>query len=179
MGFVGNGLSKLVERALPAEGRSLHGEVLAATREYYAAHPVDLARVYPGMREAVADLRERGVATAILSNKTDAIVQRIADGLGIRALFDAIAGEIQDVPIKPDPTALLAMKRRLGAQCVVMVGDGGPDIDVARNAGTGFVGVTWGVSPEAGLTGYGRLARTPEEVAGRVLEEIAAFGGVP
>lgn len=143
--FVGNGMRKLCERAIgPAEAHLLDA-VFAQARNYYAAHPADHAFVYDGMREVVEALRAEGWKTAILSNKPDYLVQDIADKLDLRDLFDAIAGERHDVPLKPDPRALLAMGRNLGAERIVMIGDGEPDGMVARNAGTGFVGVEWGI----------------------------------
>lgn len=164
MGFVGNGLSKLVERALPPAAQDRHAAVLATTLARYTEHPADTARVYPGMREAIAALRAEGFRTALLSNKADAIVQRIIDLLELRDLFDSVAGEVPGVPVKPDPAALLAMARELGARRTVMVGDGVPDMQVARNAGAGFVGCLWGLGSAEKFAGCPVLARTPAEI---------------
>lgn len=163
-GFVGNGLSKLVERALPPGAADRHADVLAATLAYYRDHPADLARVYDGMPEAIAELRADGFRTAILSNKADILVQRIVEALGLAHLFDAVVGERPGEHIKPDPTALLALARRLGAAKTAMIGDGRPDMEVARNAGAAFVGVLWGLGSEEKFAGCPILARAPADV---------------
>ncbi|MDK2971083.1 MAG: phosphoglycolate phosphatase [Candidatus Sumerlaeota bacterium] len=169
-GFVGNGLSQLVRRAVPPAHAALCPAVEESLRAYYAAHPADHASVYDGMREAVVTLRAEGFSTAILSNKADDLVQAITKRLELNPLFDAICGERPGVPLKPDPEAVRPLLRAFDTQRGVFVGDGVPDGEVARNAGLPFVGVTWGLGTEEELERFGRIALTGGEVAKLVLE---------
>lgn len=166
--FVGNGLVKLCERAVPAGARESLPAVIAATAEYYAAHPADHATVYPGVREALEALRHAGWRTAVLSNKPDALVQLIADRLELRGLFDAVAGENEGQPMKPDPAGLLTLGQRLAARHIVVVGDGVPDAQLAERAGAGFVGVTWGTSAREVLAPFGEVVDSAEELPAAV-----------
>jgi len=164
-GWVGDGLGVLCERALGPDNRHLHAGVLAAAREYYAAHPVDRAFMYPGARELLADLPRLGVAAIVLSNKPEPLVRAIADGLGFRRLVLEAAGARPDYPLKPDPARLDALRAGRPAEELVIVGDGLPDAELARRAGGRFVGVSWGVQPAASLAPHGPVAGSMLELA--------------
>ncbi|MCB2155700.1 HAD hydrolase-like protein [bacterium] len=173
-GFVGNGLRKLCERATPPEARDQLNEILAETREYYAKHPVDHARLYPGVEKLLLDLRRLGAKTSVLSNKTDELVQMIAAHLGLSDLVDRVLGERAGVPIKPDPAALHELRDFFGAKLVVLVGDGLPDAKVAQRGGAHFIGVGWGIEPAPVLEGFGTVVdEVPRiyDVVQRLLED--------
>lgn len=143
---VGDGARMLIARMLPPEAQGLLDEAYHAYRAYYAAHPIVRAGLYPGVAATLDRLRLRGVHQAILTNKPDEVARPICDKLGLTGVVDGIWGEVDGVPSKPDPEALLAIVRHFGlepAQCA-MVGDGHPDCMVARAAGARFFGVTWG-----------------------------------
>jgi phosphoglycolate phosphatase len=167
-GFVGNGLSNLVRRAVPAGQQERCAAVEADLRAYYAAHPADHARIYPGMREAVEELRGQGLLTAILSNKADDLVGKVVEGLGLASLFDAVVGELPGVPLKPDRAAVRRVLDLLQCPRGVMVGDGLPDGEAARNAGIPFVGVAWGLGQEEHLARFGDVAADGIELVERV-----------
>jgi phosphoglycolate phosphatase len=173
-GFVGNGLSALVRRAVPEAQHDRCPDIERLLRAHYAAHPADHARVYPGMADALAALRAAGLRTAVLSNKADALVQAIVDALGLRPLLDAVRGERPGVPLKPDPAAIHALLAELGGDRAVLVGDGLPDVEAARRAGIGFVGVAWGLVPAASLALHGPVTHDAAELPGLVLRELSA-----
>jgi phosphoglycolate phosphatase len=146
---VGHGLGNLIRRFLPDADTGTVADAVAAVREYYQKHPADCSTTYPGIPEALDRLGEIGVRRVVLSNKIDDIVQSIAKILGLSERTDEVWGHRDGYPLKPDPASLRTILRRYGCtpeDCVV-VGDAGPDADLARNAGTHFCAVTWGMTP--------------------------------
>ena len=106
--FVGNGAPKLLERVVPPEveiTEELRRVTLEEFTQRYNAHKEDKTTAYPGMPEAVRQLREAGLTLAVLSNKPhDAafpVVERYYPGV-----FHAVQGALPGVPVKPDPTLL-------------------------------------------------------------------------
>ena len=146
MTFVGNGAARLVSRACPPEATDVQRErALALWQELYLVHGDKLTQPFPGIPELVAELRRRGVKTAVLSNKFDAAVRVLADDF-FPGLFDVARGEIPPTPRKPDPAALLQIMGEFGVTPAetLYVGDTDVDAQVAVNAGVRFVGVAWG-----------------------------------
>lgn len=144
--FVGNGVAKLIRRALPADADEADFErTLSDFRRYYA-RDVDLrTRPYVGVNELLASLRAAGVAAAVNSNKPDAATQRLCqahfDGLIALAL-----GERPEIPKKPAPDGALYIMKALGATpgATLYVGDGDTDLMTAANAGIDGAWVSWG-----------------------------------
>lgn len=141
-GWVGNGSRKLVERALhdalgtiPDEGRvtSAHARFL----HHYAEAPSAHTRVYPGVIEALAALRERDIVVALITNKPQAFIAPILESLGLAGYFDLTLGGDSLPSKKPDPAPLLHVAEHFGiapAQCL-MVGDSRHDIEAGKCAG--------------------------------------------
>ncbi|NQU44621.1 HAD-IIIA family hydrolase [bacterium] len=145
---VGGGGRHLMRRCLgDGATREEIEQAFDAWRGYYSEHPCDLARLYPGAIETLKELKGLGIRTAILSNKLDSLTRDIAEQIGLAAWLDVIQGEDLSKPKKPDPALLLEIMKRFGAEPAetVMVGDGNLDMDVARNAKTRAIGVSWGV----------------------------------
>ena len=144
--FVGNGVKALMYQAIPPEADEKEAE--RAMAHWRSIHPElegRLTRPYPGIEDAIARLRARGVKTAVLSNKFDEGVQQVI-GEFMPSLFDAKHGECARFPRKPDPTGLLLTLEELGVapQTAAYIGDSPSDIEVARRAGTFSIGVAWG-----------------------------------
>ena len=163
--FVGNGIAKLIERAVP-EGSSaeLIAAVLESFKTYYGAHCADRTKPYEGITEMLRALRAAGVKTAVVSNKADFAVRELAvryfDGL-----FDYALGERADITRKPAPDMVYHVLDALGesAEGAVYIGDSDVDILTAANAGLPAIGVTWGFRDRACLLGAGAtvLVDTP------------------
>lgn len=146
--FVGNGAPKLLERVVPA-GTELTDELrrvtLAEFTERYNAHKSDKTTAYPGVPEAIRQLRQAGVTLAVLSNKPHEaarpVVERYYPGL-----FHQIQGALPGFPVKPDPTLLRRLMEELGATSAdtLFVGDSNVDIRTAKNGGLTSCGVLWG-----------------------------------
>ena len=146
--FVGNGIMRLVERALPAELRT--PEYVAAARRDFVAYYIDhidlYTQPYEGIVELVNLLTKEGVKLAIASNKFQAGTDKLIKKFFPEIEFVMICGNREGVPLKPD-TALVDMILEEGkvekSRCV-MVGDSAVDIETAKRAGIISVGVSWG-----------------------------------
>ncbi len=167
--FVGNGIAKLIERAVP-EGTpaDVRGRVLADFKEHYAVHCADHTHPYAGVPELLADLRARGVLTAVVSNKADFAVQTLARDY-FPGLFDCVLGEKEGIAKKPAPDMVNAVLNKLGVAPAGAryVGDSEVDVETARNSGLSGVFVTWGFRSVETLRAAGAavLAATPAELA--------------
>ncbi len=166
--FVGNGIRKLMERAVPggAENPAFEQALSDFTR-HYGAHSRDTTKPYDGIVEALDALAAAGVRHAIVSNKIDFAVKQLS-----RAYFgERMCAAVGDDPSrarKPAPDSVLAAMAELGvtAQEAVYVGDSDVDVITARNAGIPCVAVTWGFRDEACLRAAGatHIAHTPAQL---------------
>ena len=152
--FVGNGIAKLIERAVGQDGMAYHAEVLAEFKRYYGAHCAERTAPYEGILSLLQTLKEQGVKTAVVSNKADFAVKSLAktyfDGLLLSAVGE---DEEKGIRKKPAPDSLLAVMEQLSAvaETTLYVGDSEVDIQTARNAGVECLCVTWGFRDKAYL----------------------------
>ena len=145
--FIGNGIVKLMQRASGLlEGECFDG-VLAEFKRHYGEHCEDNTKPYEGIMRLLQELRARGVQTAVVSNKADFAVKKLAESY-FQGLLQEAVGEDEEHGIrkKPAPDSLLAVMERLGAdrQATVYVGDSEVDIQTANNALVPCISVTWG-----------------------------------
>jgi phosphoglycolate phosphatase len=168
--FVGNGILRLVERALPEELRT--EEYVKAARkdfvEYYIDH-IDLKTIpYDGMTELVEELRQSGAKLAVASNKFQAGTEKLIRKFFPKVEWVEICGNREGVPLKPD-TALVDLildKTDVERENCYMVGDSAVDILTAQNAGIHSIGVSWGFRSRTELeeAGAEQIADTVEEL---------------
>lgn len=149
--FVGNGVSKLIERALPEEARS--PEMVQRLRgyftEYYNEHCADTTEPYQGIPELLSELNTRGIAVAVASNKYQEATSKLVQHFFPDIPWVAIEGQKPDFPVKPDPSvvfSILSAHPTPKAQ-VLYVGDSGVDMETARRACVESAGVCWGFRP--------------------------------
>lgn len=144
--FVGNGVGKLIERALPEAHVGERDDCLADFRVYYNDHMTVRTAPYDGIPALLDALTERGVILGVLSNKYDPASRALVHHYFGKTRFADIRGERAGVPRKPDPTAVRDMLTAFGTDAahVLYVGDSGVDMQTAKNAGLFAVGVTWG-----------------------------------
>ena len=174
--FVGNGIMRLVERALPEELRT-EEYVKAARRdfvEFYIDNIDNHTVPYEGMVELVEQLQTKGAKLAVASNKFQAGTEKL-----IRKFFPTIewveiCGNREGVPLKPD-TALVDMiieKAGVERKNCTMVGDSAVDIQTARNAAIRSVGVSWGFRSREELeqAGADHIVDTVEELTTLLLK---------
>lgn len=145
--FVGNGMAKLLERALPAQAQEepLRQQVMEDFLSYYNDHKADKTRPYAGMAQAIARIKQGGVQVAVLTNKPHQAALDVAERY-YPGVFDLVQGAMPQIPVKPDPTLLRSVMERMGAtaQNTLFVGDSNVDIQTARNGGIPACGVLWG-----------------------------------
>jgi phosphoglycolate phosphatase len=165
--FVGEGVRKLAERALPPGTEGVRDAFLAAYQADYAEHLLDATRLFAGIPEVLDGLERARVPVGVLSNKPDAPTRRMVEALCGRWRFGAVFGERPGVPRKPDPAAALALADALGTSpdSVAFVGDTGVDVLTARAAAMRPVGVLWGFRPREVLASGAEAAATGEELA--------------
>ncbi len=151
--FVGNGIRLLIERAVP--GGTVIGitdKVFADFKEHYAVHSCDNTRPYEGINELLTVLNEKGIKTAVVSNKADFAVQTLSERY-FAGLFAVSVGERENIARKPAPDSVNAVIEMLGGdkKSSVYVGDSEVDIETALNAGIPCISVDWGFRSEAQL----------------------------
>ena len=140
-GMIGGGLPTLGERALAARGVAYGPEFLPGAidklRRFYAAGIAVETRPYPGVREALTELRADGWRLAVCTNKPEALSRKLLDALQLDGYFQAVGGGDSFAAKKPDPAHPLALLKLLRAEPgeAVLLGDGAPDIEAARAAG--------------------------------------------
>ena len=169
MGMVGHGIPNLVRQFSPEDARSTL-MVLNTTsqfNQYYGCHNMELTRPYEGMAELLQQLKAAGAQLAVCSNKADnfsrAIVEHYYPGV-----FDLVRGNLNGMPVKPDPTVVREIMRDLDASYLsaMMVGDSSVDIQTGHNAGIKACGVTWGFRSRENLVeaAADAIADTPAEL---------------
>ena len=144
--FVGNGIRKLVERAVPAgTSEAQMDAVYEAFNPYYARHCADLTAPYDGILPLLQKLQAQGVVCALVSNKPDYAVQTLAAQY-FPGLLAASAGAKDGVRKKPAPDSVFAVIHQLGAEGLraVYIGDSEVDLQTAQNAALPCISVSWG-----------------------------------
>lgn len=146
--FVGNGILRLVERALPEPLRTPENVALARADfvKYYTEHIDVHTKPYAGIPELIDDLHRRGILLAVASNKFQAGTEKLIRLFFPAAPFAVVFGQREGVPLKPDPAVVGEILARTGVtrEETLYVGDSGVDMETAAAAGVRSVGVTWG-----------------------------------
>ena len=137
--MVGEGAATLVARAFKESGVERPADALPRYLAFYDERLLNHTRPYQGIPRLLEALASR-TALAVLTNKPIASTRRILDGLDLSRHFppDAVLGGDGPFPRKPDPTALLHLAARAGAEPdrTLLVGDSAVDWRTARAAGT-------------------------------------------
>ncbi|MDF2636537.1 MAG: phosphoglycolate phosphatase [Pelosinus sp.] len=146
--FVGNGMEKLVERALPSERRDkkIVALCLAQLHKEYGCRWDERTKPYQGVNELLDKLAVLGVKMSILSNKPDLFTKQMVDKFFGLKRFQLVFGAREDVAKKPDPVAALEIVKlsKIAAEKYLYLGDSGVDMKTANAAGMYAVGATWG-----------------------------------
>ena len=169
--LVGNGINKLIERALPEEHRN-EATVLRLREHFvpfYDQHNCDLTRPYDGIPELLQTLKAAGHTLAVASNKYQAATEKIVAQL-FPGVFDVVLGEREGIPRKPDPQIVWDIIHRLSPLAsnlspIYYIGDSLVDAQTARAANLPFVACTWGFCTKEQL-----LTVTPDHMVDHPLE---------
>lgn len=170
--FVGNGVRKLMERAVPdgADNPSFD-EAFATFRQHYMEHDLDTTRPYDGIPEMLATLKSRGCRIAVVSNKMMAATQELCQHFFPDTVEVAIGEhEAEGIRKKPAPDTVYAALSALGVtkDHAVYVGDSDVDIATARHAGLPCISVLWGFRDRDFLLQHG--ATTLVTIPGELCE---------
>lgn len=155
--FVGNGVKKLIERAVPdGLDNPKFSEVYDTFRKHYMIHSLDSTNPYPGVMEMLAELKRRGKRIAVVSNKFYAATQELCRHF-FGGYVEVAIGERENICKKPAPDTVVEALRQLGADGTdaVYIGDSEVDIETARNSGLPCISVLWGFRDRTFLTEHG------------------------
>lgn len=174
--YVGDGAPMLVRRALgdPSDEGFLK-EALEFFLGYYKVHKLDHTRVYDGVKEMLAAVRNsNGVARkmAVLSNKPVNPSRAIVEALGLGGFFVQVYGGNSFATKKPDPLGARTILQENGAhpEEALIVGDSSVDMVTGRNAGLWTCGVTYGFAPHT-------LCEAPADVVVETPQELVEVLG--
>ena len=156
--FVGDGIAKMLERALPENYRD--SETVARMEKvflkYYSVHYADTTSSYAGVDDLLNELQKMGLIIAVVTNKAQEMADVVVEKL-YGNTFKKVFGKREGIPAKPDPTLALLAMEELGVkpeECVFL-GDSGMDVLTAVNSGALPVGELWGFRDEAELLANG------------------------
>ena len=168
--FVGDGAGCLARRTLPEDHQD--DETVERCREIIAAEYAkcwaDNTKLYPGVPELLAELHERGIPMAVLSNKPHDATRTVVEGYFPDHHFKVVRGALPSVPRKPDPAGALQIAEELDILPgrFVYLGDTDTDMRTAVAASMFAAGALWGFrdAEELLATGAQALVKTPQEV---------------
>jgi len=148
--IVGWGIIRLAELALPKEARTKENIRLVSNyaRQLMEEQPLEksLAKPYLGIQELLAELQNRKIKTAVLSNKPDTALRRIIAAIFPQHNFNLVWGLRHGAPPKPDPSSVWELLADMGVtpHQAILMGDSEIDMETAQNAGCYPLGVSWG-----------------------------------
>ena len=144
--FVGNGVAKLIERAVvPGTDKELFDKVFAEFKKHYAVHNLDHTRPYPGIIDMLTKLKEQGYKVAVVSNKLQSVTQSLCEHFFGELVMLAV-GDNPNMVKKPEADMVNEALYRLerSRANAVYVGDSEVDIETAKNSGMKLIMVEWG-----------------------------------
>ncbi len=173
--FVGNGVRKLIERALPEGAENpLFNSVFSCFKSYYVDHCMEKTGLYAGIPEMLHELKSAGYHLAIVSNKLQSGVDELYEHY-FSDTVEVAVGERPELNRKPAPDMVLLALEKLGVSTdeAVYVGDSDVDVATARNSGLPCISVLWGFRDKEFLVQHGAhcFAQTPEEIC-RIIKSM-------
>lgn len=146
--FVGNGVAKLIERAIPdGLNNSNYEKCLEIFKKHYAKNMYNHTSAYVGIPELLKNLKDKGIKTAVVSNKFDLAVKELSNKY-FGDLIDIAIGENEQAGIKkkpaPDTVFEILNLMNLKSEDAIYIGDSDVDIMTAKNSNMPCISVTWG-----------------------------------
>jgi phosphoglycolate phosphatase len=151
--YVGDGAAKLVERVVGPSPEVDPALLLERFKAQYAANICVATRPYPGVVDVLERYAAAGTPLAVVTNKPGDLARPLLDALDLTRYFADVVGDGDGFPRKPSPEIALAVCARHGVAPAdtLLVGDGLPDVRLARAAGCRVAAVTWGYTPREAL----------------------------
>lgn len=171
--FIGNGVIKLMTRAVPENiGQEEFEKCFQLFKSHYLKHMNDHTKPYKGITEMLDVLKEKGVKTAVVSNKLHSAVVGLCNDFFSFRLTSAYGVSCEEER-KPKPTNVFKALSDLGVKNeeAIYVGDSEVDVETAKNSGLKCIGVTWGFRDKEELINKGAdyIAETVEETLSYIL----------
>lgn len=166
--FVGNGLAKLTERALPdTVTPEEYNTCLSEFKAYYKMHMQDKTGPYEGILDVLKTLQTKGYHMAVVSNKADAAVKELIP-IYFGDLLPVAIGDMEGREKKPAPDSVYEAMKQLGVtkeECIY-IGDSDVDVNTAKNSGIPGIAVLWGFRTKEQLEAAGAttFAEKPEDL---------------
>ncbi|MDQ2178842.1 HAD family hydrolase [Marinifilum sp. D714] len=146
--FVGRGVRTLVEKSLPLENRDTTEIEKNFDRmmQVYGENCIVKTCLYPGIKDLLDALSERGIKISVFSNKANELTQKVVKVLLADWKLEYVLGAGGDIPRKPDPKGAILIGEKMGIDPseLMYIGDSGVDMATAQNSGMHAVGVLWG-----------------------------------
>ncbi len=165
--LVGDGAKKLAQRAV-REHQELAAAVQKTYQAFYQTHNLFATKPYDGIPEMLQALQEKGMKLAVFSNKPDADTKRVVAHFFPDVAWTVVRGQVEGVPVKPDPQGAHIVAQALGAapEEILYLGDTATDMRCAVSAGMIPVGALWGFRTEEELreSGAVQLVSHPSQV---------------
>lgn len=155
--FVGNGVKKLMERAIPnGQDNPAFDKTYAEFRKHYMKHNLDTTKPYDGVMDLLLALKERNKKVAVVSNKFYAATQDLCRHF-FGDLVQVAIGEREGIRKKPAPDTVIEAMRQLGVtkEGAVYIGDSDVDIETAKNSNISCISVLWGFRDKDFLVEHG------------------------
>ncbi len=169
--IVGNGIFTTIKLCAPENtDEEKLAEIHRYFAPYYEQHRADNTRPYDGIVELLQKLKDRGIKTAVVSNKSDISVKPLAEQY-FPKLFDIALGVSDKIEKKPAPdmVELILEELSLNKEDAVYIGDSEVDILTAKNSGIDCINVTWG------FRGRERLKESGAKVIVDTADEVFAL----
>ena len=173
--YVGDGVKKLIERALPdGINNTKFDECLDIFKTHYKSNMFNKTKPYPQIIELLKELKKNNIKTGVVSNKFDTAVKEICT-IYFKDLIDTAMGESKNIKKKPAPDSVLQTIKLLKStpEKSVLIGDSEVDIQTAKNAGIKSIGVCWGFRSKQILQDNHAdyIVETPKEIIELVLNK--------
>jgi phosphoglycolate phosphatase len=141
---IGLGLHDALKHAAPGLAPERYPELAQQYRKHYWARQEELV-LFPGTLEMLHALKERQHFLAVATGKNRRGLDEALKQAQLQGLFDATR-TADETASKPHPLMLQELMAELGvpAERTLMIGDTTHDLQLAVNAGTARVGVSFG-----------------------------------
>lgn len=166
--MLGDGLSKLLERALPGRALDQRRRGERIYRAHHGEQCTRFVRPFPGVESCLRQWHNDGIPMAVVTNKAGVFAERILDALGLRPYLPVLIDGESGTEKKPSPEPCVRALHALGtpARRGTMIGDSVQDLRAGKAAGLRTV---------AALFGY----RDPVELRAEGADSYWVAFGVP
>lgn len=178
--MVGNGIPRLIERAIPSGKKDPeYDDILSQFIEYYEGHSAIKTAPYEGIVECIKKIHQKGITVAVNTNKVEPAAIVLCNDY-FPNLFDIISGSKKGMPPKPAPNGIYEILKRAKMNlcdvqknhAAVFIGDSDVDLQTGMNAGLDVIGVDWGFRGKKFLEEHGAsiIVNNANELFERITE---------